>query len=259
MKQPTGKEPTLIDVDKEEPIKVLIYGKAGTGKTTLASTFPKPALLIDVKENGYISVKKVKGLKVTKVETFADLEDIYWYLSDNPGEYKTVILDGLSGIQDVAIMDLIEARNKKINLEQARKWGVLKRTDWGEISSKVKPLMVSFRDLPMNVVYIAHEKVENGSEEDSEEQLDPVVGPKVMASVGSTVCASVDFILNTFIREKRDEKGKNPQIKYAVRIGPNPYYITKARLPRDMNCPPFMVDVCYEDLIDLLDQETIGF
>ena len=47
----------MLEIKKVSDIKIpktfLFYGKSGTGKTTLAGTFPKP-LILDVNENNFI-------------------------------------------------------------------------------------------------------------------------------------------------------------------------------------------------------------
>ncbi len=64
----------------ETMLAVLLYGRSGTGKTTIASTFPKPLLHIDVKEKGWDSISNVPGIKLARLETWEQFEEIYWYL-----------------------------------------------------------------------------------------------------------------------------------------------------------------------------------
>jgi ATP-dependent phosphoenolpyruvate carboxykinase len=47
----------------------VFYGQSGTGKTTLAATFPGPILLCDIKDRGTDSVVGVEDLDVMEVET----------------------------------------------------------------------------------------------------------------------------------------------------------------------------------------------
>ena len=58
----------MLEIKKVKDIKIpktfLFYGKSGTGKTTLAGTFPKP-LFLDVNENGTSSVRVSSKIKVT--------------------------------------------------------------------------------------------------------------------------------------------------------------------------------------------------
>ena len=240
----------FIDKTEHQYLKALFYGKAGSGKTTLAVTFPKPALLLDIKEEGYISVKNIKGLDIVKIKSLEDLETVYWFLQENKEGYKTVILDTISALQDLALEGLKKRKNLKSSIEKLSSFGSLTRKDWGDISSTLKPLITNFRDLDMNVVFLSHERIFNVDEEDRVESIEPSVGPRLMPSVASTVNASVDLIGNTFIREvKRDKKS---EMQYCLRIGPHSYYITKIRKPRDTKTEDVLVDATYQDLREII-------
>ena len=54
-----------------------IYGRSGSGKTTLSSTFPKPLLLLDIRDKGTDSISDVKNVFVKEIEEVEDLEDVY--------------------------------------------------------------------------------------------------------------------------------------------------------------------------------------
>src|SRR5262245_50577153 len=81
-------------------LNVVLYGRAGSGKTTLACSFPRPILLLDVKDRGTDSVKDFadKDLHVLPVKSVEDLENAYWYLRKTSHSYKTVVIDQLSGL-----------------------------------------------------------------------------------------------------------------------------------------------------------------
>ena len=46
----------LLDIDT--PTIITLYGRPGTGKTTIACTAPKPMLLVDIKDKGTDSGKR---------------------------------------------------------------------------------------------------------------------------------------------------------------------------------------------------------
>lgn len=62
---------------------MLIYGDSGTGKTAFASTAPKPALILDLKERGTETVRMVKGIDVISIETWEEFEEMFWELKDD--------------------------------------------------------------------------------------------------------------------------------------------------------------------------------
>ena len=243
------------------PMRMALYGRAGSGKTTLAASFPKP-LLVDIKnEEGTASVTDVKGLKVISAEEWDDIEQIYWYLADGKSGFQTVILDTVTQMQELAIAHVMSKKKKGEDDEEAGAWGTMTKGDWGDVASLVKTWIMRFRDVGLSVVFIAQERVFNAGDEAGSEdgQIQPEVGPRLSPSVRSALEAAVDYIGHTFVREKvtrkRDEKTKKVTetrvMQYCLRLGPHAYYTTKVRKPKGIKVPSFLVDPSYEDLLEL--------
>lgn len=245
----------FLDKTRDVNLKVVFYGKPGTGKTTIASTFPKPLMLLDINENGWVGVKDIKGLDPVRIKDWESFQEAYWYLQENKDGYKTVVIDTVSAVQEL-VLEYI-AKKRKVKLREGVKYGdfgTLTKKDWGEIASLLKPFITQFRDLDMNVIFIAHEKVFNVEEDDQAEGIDPSVGPKLMQSVASTMNAAVDIIGQSFIREKK--VNDKTTMQYCLRVGPHPYYITKIRKPKDSEAVTVLVDPVYQDLLELVKGET---
>lgn len=232
-------------------ITALFYGRSGTGKTTVSATFPKPILLLDVKEQGNDSIADYSDdeIKVLPIETAEDFEQAYWYLKSGEHPFKTVVIDTVTQKQEVFMESVLEESNNDFATKK----------DWGTVSGLMKTWIINFRDLSedgLNVVFLAQERVHDSeSEEDTEEgQLDPSVGPRLMPSVAAILNASVKVIGHTFIREvvKRNLDSIDRKTYYCLRIGPHPYYITKIRKPKDTKCPEYIVDPSYDKIIDIM-------
>lgn len=245
----------------EGPIKMVLYGRSGTGKTTFAASFPKPALLIDCKDKGTKSVSDVKGLDVFSVEEWDDAEQIYWFLKKDR-KYKTVIVDTCTGLQDIAIRKVLSDKNKES--DDPMKWGVMKRQDWGDAASKLKVWLGNINDLPSHTVFIAQEKASSVEEDDEDDgAILPEIGPYLMKSVASFLNAAVDTIGNTYKREKvkkkRDKETKRiveeRAVQYCLRLGDSAVYTTKTRKPKSQEVPGFLVDPEFEDLEELINQK----
>ncbi len=246
-------EKRIQDVSKlPSRLSCLFYGRSGTGKTTIACSFPKPLLLIDLNDKGTDSVRDLKGVKVFSAEDWEDLEDIYWHIKKSKDLYKTVVLDTVSMMQGFAV-DKITNGKKDVTLHQKQ---------WGQVGALVMAKIFQFRDLPLNCVFLAQDRISKGSDEDDEEtdgQILPEVGARVMPSVATQLNAAVNIIGNTFVREtitkvKTAEKKivEKRKVDYCLRIGPHAYYTTKVRKPKSVEVPAFILDPTYEKLVDNL-------
>lgn len=250
----------------------MFYGQSGTGKTTLASTFPGPILLCDVRDRGTDSVVGIDNLDVTEIESWEDLERVYWFLKKHPGKYKTVIIDTMSQLQQLVVEDILAEKGK--DAEEAGGWGTMTQKEWGEVASRIKPMIINLRDLKMDVIFIAQHRVFNMPTEEDETSnstmLAPEVGPALMPSVGKFLNAAVSIIGNTYIRERVEttrrmvKNPRNPKLKpkevidevkhieYCLRVGPNPTYITKVRKGREIPLPDVITDPTYEKIMNIL-------
>ncbi len=249
----------------------VFYGQSGTGKTTLAATFPGPILLCDVRDRGTDSVVGIEDLDVTEIESWEDLERVYWFLKKNPKKYRTVVIDTMSQLQQLVVEDTLAEKGK--DAEEAGGWGTMTQREWGDVASRIKPMIINLRDLPMDVIFIAQHRVFNlPSEEDEQTKttvLAPEVGPALMPSVGKFLNAAVSVIGNTFIRERVEErkrmvKPRNSKLKpkevidevrhieYCLRVGPNPTYVTKVRKGRSIQLPDVIIDPTHEKIVNIL-------
>ena len=240
-----------------------MYGRSGTGKTTFAATFPKPLLIIDIGDRGTDSITEVRGVNYIEPESFEEVENIFWELKSGEHKYKSVVIDTISQLQRLRTEEELERKGK--NRDEAGKWGALTRQDYGRIASDVKKLLSNMRDLPMQTIYIAQDKVQDNDEDGVEEGLlMPEVGPRVSKSVAADINANASVIGSTFIRQKtttskKRVRGKFPKtttIQFCLRIGPDPIYITKIRKPKTTQAPPFIVNPTYEKLANAIKGES---
>lgn len=249
----------------KRPRSTVLYGRSGTGKTTLAASWPKPILYLDIKDEGTDSIADVEGIDVKEIEDVEDMDEVLFWLIRNPKKYKTVVLDTLSQLQEMSVDEVArELKKKVVKGKRAGDFGTLTKQDWGKVSSRLKSWIVDFRDLPMEVVFIAQDRTFNfGDDESSEDEvLAPEVGPRLMPSVASVLNAAVSTIGNTFIRVRTIKKtidGKKRAVEkkeYCLRLGPSPLYVTKVRKPKSISAPDFIVDPTYEDIQDVITGEN---
>lgn len=235
-----------------------LYGRSGSGKTTLSATWPKPILYINIKDNGEASIADKEDIDVVDIETSDDLKELILWCHKKASKgkliYKSIVLDTMTQLQGVLVEELGE--KKKLKGKKAGDFGTLTKQDWGQIAGDLKAVIMDVRNLPIESVFIAQERVFNAGDEEDDgvDQLMPEVGTKLMPSVNKDLCASVSIIGNTFIRvkvTKEKVKGKtvkNIEKQFCLRLGPNEVYTTKIRKPKGIEAPDFIVDPTFRKI-----------
>lgn len=231
-------------------LSVLTYGRSGTGKTTFASTFPKPILLLDVREKGTDSVSNVPQIDVGEINDWESFEAMYWYLAQEKHKYKTVVVDQITQLQDLAIVKAMKDDGKD------PKESISKR-NWGQAAGLMKTWLLNYRDLidtGTHVIFLAHDRVTSGEDDSGEDQIDPSVGARLMPSVAGFVNGMVKIIGNTFIRETYtiENKRKIKSVEYAMRIGAHAYFTAKARSPVGHQVPDSIVNPSFDQLVSVM-------
>lgn len=130
-----------------EPMKVLIYGVEGIGKTTFASKFPDPIFIDTEGSTGFINARKLPN-PTSWTMLLDELEDIK---SEPRG--KTLIIDTL---------DWAERLAKKYLMDK-NKWAAIDSTNYGSryvaLSDEIGKLLnklTEIKDVGINVVLTAH-------------------------------------------------------------------------------------------------------
>lgn len=119
-------------------VKLLVYGQAGAGKTSLIKTLPSPIVLSA--EGGLLSIQDadLPYIEITNMET---LKEAYTWLTETT-DYKSVALDSISEIAEVCLN-----YEKKINKDP--------RAAYGAMQEQMADIIRAFRDLPGLHVYMS--------------------------------------------------------------------------------------------------------
>lgn len=125
---------------------VMIYGKPGIGKTTVALSAQNP-LLIDC-EDGIERVDSDFWEDVARVESYMD---IYGLLQDNLSGYDTIIFDSVASLNKLMISHILR-KNPKAAMN-----GQLTLKGYGELNSLCNIFLSLVRNLNKNLIFVAHE------------------------------------------------------------------------------------------------------
>lgn len=121
-------------------VKMMIYGQAGMGKSTLALSAPKP-LLLDF-DNGVkrINLAHLDGIDTVQVSSWQDVQQV---LQENLSAYQTIVVDTIGKMMDFIIIYKCGTRQPTIK-------------DWSGINAEFTWLTRTLSNLNKHVVFVAH-------------------------------------------------------------------------------------------------------
>jgi len=124
-----------------QAVKLLVYGQAGAGKTSLIPTLPKPVILSA--EGGLLSIADT-NLPFIEITSMDELREAYKWLASSAEsrEFESVALDSISEIAEVVLNT-----EKKINKDP--------RAAYGAMQEQMADIIRGFRDLPGKHVYMS--------------------------------------------------------------------------------------------------------
>ena len=137
---------TTDAISADHGVKLLLYGRAGVGKTWLARTVPRP--LVVSAESGLLSLRDT-SIPVTKVTTVEELNAVYIWLTTakEAKHFQTIYIDSISEIGEIV-------------LTNAKKLVKDPRQAYGELIDKMTMVIKAFRDLPnYHVVMVAKQEM----------------------------------------------------------------------------------------------------
>jgi len=122
-------------------VKVLVYGKSGSGKTRLCATAPKPIILSA--EAGLLSLRD-HAIPVIEINSIDDLDAAYkWLITNSKAKkFETVCLDSISEIGEI-VLSAAKATHKDA------------RQAYGELIDHMLKTIKLFRDLQGKNVYFS--------------------------------------------------------------------------------------------------------
>ena len=258
-------EPLRSAWDLAEGIKLLLYGMSATGKTTFWATAPKPILALICsggnKPGELRSINTAEYRKSITPLVVGSTDDFRRILRERKKEYATLVLDHATGLQDLVLKEIL-------GLEQIpaqKTFGLASREQYGQCVLQSKELLRELLGFRGNVVVVAQEREFNA--DNSSELLTPYVGAGLTPSLTGWVNTACDYICQTYKRSKEEvrvsviagktieQRVKGKAVEYCLRVGPDPVYQTKFRIPKGAALPDALVDPDWGKLVALIEQK----
>lgn len=246
-----------------------LYGNSGTGKTRLATTFPKPINIIGA-EDGTESIRKDKGVDFFKLRASRQIEGLCTGYKQGktsksmPGKkFQTVILDTGTMLQDLIYCEVTGIDK----IPEQKDWGGATQEDWGNIIGQTKSyfrLLLDLADSGINIVFVCQER--NFTENEDRTLLKPSIGSALSPSLTSWLHPACNYVAQTFIRRhkylkevkyqgkvKKEWAEHSKQKDFCLRTEVHDIYATKFRIPRGQTLPECIIDPSYEKIMRMIE------
>lgn len=237
-------------LDKATPIQELgqselwvIYGKSGSGKTNVLSSFPKPLLYLQIGDDGSNTIADVDGIDAIRI---ADIKELKQALQEArlDDHYATVAVDTFSLMVNEWVDENAVKKSKRMTQQM---WGDLK-TDQEEIVKSAHILAKK-----KTVVLTCHEVQD--TIEGYEDEITPDVRPSLSKGARTYLEGMANFGIHTAViqKEKDMPDGSTKTVSvYVCHIGPNPYYWVKTQKSAKIELPDMIVNPTYNKIKKVL-------
>lgn len=151
-----GKVQKAKDLGLPKQLNIMLYGDFGEGKTTFATTFPKPLLFFDIdkRHQTYAGMKDVDYIVYEDTGKRADAykefeKDLRKYQSS--GDYATVIIDSTTTLLDIMKNDILGMRGTGSAATEG-----LSLPQWGTVTERYRRVFSILKGYNSHSIAISH-------------------------------------------------------------------------------------------------------
>ena len=132
-------------------VKMMIYGQAGMGKSTVALSAPKP-LLLDF-DNGVkrMNMAHLENIDTVQVTSWSDVQQV---LQEDLSAYQTIVVDTIGKMMDFIITYKCGSRQPSIR-------------DWSGINAEFSWMTRTLSSLNKHIIFVAHRDTRKEGDDNS--------------------------------------------------------------------------------------------
>jgi hypothetical protein len=148
---------------RHSPVRAVVYGTEGIGKSTLAAAFPSPVIFDTEEGTHHLDVARVS------IGSWDELRAAIAEMGSGRGEFRTVVIDSADWAERLLVEHLLaEHKQKSIEGFGFGKGYTLLAEGFGRLLTQCDALI----GVGLNVVFVAHSKVQRTSPPDMADGFD---------------------------------------------------------------------------------------
>lgn len=131
------------EINVPRNVKVMIYGQAGMGKTTLALSAPKPVLFDFDNGVNRLNVNHTESIGIVQFNNWHEVHDLLTAQASELAEFDTIVVDTVGKMMDAIIAQRCNGGQPRLQ-------------DWSYINNEFKWFTSAVTALGKHVIFVAH-------------------------------------------------------------------------------------------------------